>query len=512
MTRLSNLLIAGVALAAVALALWRLLAPFDGVSVERTTIGARTPATVYRPAGGEPAPTVLVAHGFAGSQQLMQPFALTLARNGYLAVTFDFLGHGQHPRPLTGDITKVEGATQNLLDQMAEVADYARGLPRSDGRLGLLGHSMASDIVVRFAQATDAPIQGTVAVSMFAPTVTSDTPGNMLVIVGGLEPGPLLDEAKRAVALKPGVDSPEPGKTYGSFADGTARGWRIAPRVEHIGVLYSQQSLRSARDWLNRSFARDSGAAAVTWGPWILLLVLAAAALARPAFSLLPAVRARPAGAGLGWRRAWPVVAIPAVATPLALWPLPTDFLPLLVGDYLAAHFGLYGLLSALALWYVGGRREIAAPKPKLPWGRLAIAAAAVAAYAILAVGLPIDSFFISFWPIAERLPLIAALFAGTLPFFLADEWLTRGPDHARGAYPATKALFLISLMAAAALDIEQLFFLFIIVPVMVLFFVVFGLFSRWSYKATGHPAVAGVANALIFAWAIAVTFPMVQQ
>jgi hypothetical protein len=66
--------------------------------------------------------------------------------------------------------------------------------------------------------------------------------------------------------------------------------------------------------------------------------------------------------------------------------------------------------------------------------------------------------------------------------------------------------------MAAAGLDIEQLFFLFIIVPVMVLFFVVFGLFSRWSYKATGHPAVAGVANALIFAWAIAVTFPMVQQ
>ena len=512
MTRLSNLLIAVVALVAVGLALWRLLAPFDGITVSQATVGERTPATVYRPAGQGPAPTVLIAHGFAGSQQLMQPFALTLARNGYLAVTFDFLGHGRNPLPLTGDITKVEGATQNLLDQMADVASFARGLPRSDGQLALLGHSMASDIIVRFAQQTQEPIVGTVAVSMFAPTITAETPENMLVVVGGLEPQALLDEAKRAVALKPGVSDPPPGAVYGSFDDGSARGWRISAGVEHIGVLYSQESLTAARDWLNRSFERESQAAATAWGPWILLLVLAAAALARPAFTLLPAVRAEPSGAGLGWRRVWPVVLLPAVATPLVLWLLPTDFLPLLVGDYLAAHFGLYGLLTALALWYVGRGRDIAAQTPTLPWARLALAAAAVAAYAILAVGLPIDSFFISFWPIAERLPLIAALFAGTLPFFLADEWLTRGPDHARGAYPATKAAFLVSLMAAAGLDIEQLFFLFIIVPVMVLFFIVFGLFSRWSYKATGHPAVAGVANALIFAWAIAVTFPMVQQ
>ncbi|MBK1698746.1 alpha/beta hydrolase [Rhodovibrio salinarum] len=508
---MSNLLIAVVALVAIGLALWRLLAPFDGVTVNQTTVGAHTPATVYRPAGDDTAPVVLIAHGFAGSQQLMQPAALTLARNGYIAVTFDFLGHGRNPLPLTGNITQVDGATQNLLEQMSEVAAFARALPRSDGRLALLGHSMASDIVVRFAQRADQPIQATVAISMFAPTVSAQTPRNLLVIVGGLEPQPLLDAARDAVALKPGVDDPREGEVYGDFADGSARGWRIADRVEHIGVLYSQESLTAARDWLNRSFGRESLAGPVQWGPWILLLVLAVAALARPLSTLLPAVRAQPVGAGLGWRRVWPAVVIPAVMTPLVLWLLPTNFLSLLVGDYLAAHFGLYGVLTGLSLWYIGRGRDIAQQKPALPWGRLAVAIAGVAAYGVLAVGLPIDRFFISFWPIPERLPLIAALFLGTLPFFLADEWLTRGPGHARGAYPATKALFLVSLMAAAALDIEQLFFLFIIVPVMVLFFLVFGLFSRWSYKTTGHPAVAGIANALIFAWAIGVTFPMVQ-
>jgi dienelactone hydrolase len=511
-TRLSNLVIAALGLVAVGLALWRLLAPYDGVTVTQTTVGEHTPATVYRPAGADAAPGVLIAHGFAGSQQLMQPIALSLARSGYLAVTFDFLGHGQHPLPLTGDITKVEGATQRLLDQMADVAAFTRDLPRADGRLALLGHSMASDIIVRFAQRTDQPIAATVAISMFAPTVTADSPGNMLVIVGGLEPQPLLDEARRAVALKEGVDAPEPGTVYGSFDAGSARGWQLAGGVEHIGVLYSQDTLQGARDWLNRAFGRTQTAGVVTWGPWVLLLVLAAAALARPLSTLLPAVRAEPTGAGLGWRKAWPVVVVPAVVTPLVLWPLPTNFLPLLVGDYLAAHFALYGVLTGLTLWYVGRGRDLAEPPASLPWARLLLAAAAVAAYAILAVGVPIDRFFISFWPIPERLALIAALFAGTLPFFLTNEWLTRGPGHARGAYPVSKALFLLSLMAAAALDLDDLFFLFIIVPVMVLFFIVFGLFSRWSYQATGHPAVAGLANALIFAWAIAVTFPMVQQ
>ena len=100
-------------------------------------------------------------------------------------------------------------------------------------------------------------------------------------------------------------------------------------------------------------------------------------------------------------------------------------------------------------------------------------------------------------------------MLAGTLAYFLADEWLTRGPAAARGAYPASKSAFLASLAIAVALDFERLFFLVIIIPVIVLFFVVHGLFSAWVNRRTGHPWVAGIANALVFAWAIGVTFPL---
>jgi hypothetical protein len=95
------------------------------------------------------------------------------------------------------------------------------------------------------------------------------------------------------------------------------------------------------------------------------------------------------------------------------------------------------------------------------------------------------------------------------LLFFISDEWLTRGEGAARGAYAVSKIAFLLSLALAVALDPMRLFFLIIIVPVIVIFFVVYGLFSRWTYRQTQHPLVAGIANAVAFAWAIGVTFPL---
>ncbi len=72
-----------------------------------------------------------------------------------------------------------------------------------------------------------------------------------------------------------------------------------------------------------------------------------------------------------------------------------------------------------------------------------------------------------------------------------------------------SKFAFLISLAIAVGLDPQRLFFLVLIVPVMVPFFMVYGLFSRWIYATTGYPLLAGTAAAVAFAWAIGVTFPL---
>ena len=105
---------------------------------------------------------------------------------------------------------------------------------------------------------------------------------------------------------------------------------------------------------------------------------------------------------------------------------------------------------------------------------------------------------------------LVAVLLVGTLPYFLADEWLTRGRGAALGAHAVTKIAFVVSLGIAVALDPERLFFVVVIVPVIIPFFIVYGLVSRWTYANTGDPLVAAVASAVAFAWAIGVTFPLV--
>jgi dienelactone hydrolase len=335
------------AILAIALGAWQLHAAARGVTTEATTVDG-TPVTVFRAADGAPAPAVVIAHGFAGSQQLMQSFAIALARAGYVAVTFDFAGHGRNPTPLAGSITEVEGATRNLVAETARVAAFARGL--GDGRLAVLGHSMASDIVVRFAQQSP-NVAATLAVSMFSPAVTADSPRNLLVIVGDWE-GMLKAEALRAVGLATAPAPAEAGVTYGDPAAGSGRRAVWSPGVEHVGVLYSRDSLVAAIDWLDRSFgvARAEPPAIDSRGPWILLLLAGVVALARPLSRLLPRVADPALGAGLPWRSLWPLLLVPMLATPLLLRVLPTHFLPVLVADYLAVHFALYGLLTAALL------------------------------------------------------------------------------------------------------------------------------------------------------------------
>lgn len=500
-----NTLIAVVAATAILLALFELHAATASVTVTRMNIGG-TPATLYRPMSRAPGPAVLIAHGFAGSQQLMQSFALTFARNGYAALTFDFPGHGRNPFPLTGSITDPNGATRTLLQAMTPIARVARA--SGDGRLAVLGHSMASDIVVRFAEAMP-DVAATIAVSMFSPVVTATAPRNLLIIVGDWETM-LKREALRALDLATAPAHGKPGVTYGKFSDGSARRVAFSAHVEHASVLFSGQSTGEALAWLDQALAIKRIAPPLIdhRGLWILLLIAGVVLLARPLAGLLPRISVPATGADLPWRQLGIPLLTPMLLTPLLLRVLPTHFLPVLVGDYLAAHFAVYGIVTALCLLGLRKGRPAAAFRAART-GSFLTATIAVVGYGFVALVWPINAYVTSFVPGRERGLLIVVMLVGTLCYFLSDEWLTRGPRSARGAYLASKLAFLVSLAIAVGLDLERLFFLIIIVPVIILFFLVYGLFSKWTYQRTGQPLVLGFANAIAFAWAIGVTFPL---
>ncbi|MFO1090349.1 MAG: alpha/beta fold hydrolase [Hyphomicrobiales bacterium] len=489
------------ALAAIVASLWELSQSTRGIAITAIDIDG-TPATLFTPQGATPENAVVIAHGFAGSQQLMRSFALAFARNGIAAITFDLLGHGRNPAPLTGNLEAIDGATRRLVAETQQVIAYAR--EHGAKQVALLGHSMASDVVVRTADATPG-IAATIAVSMFSPAVTATVPRNLLVIVGDWEPG-LKAEALRAVGLATAPQPARTGETSGSFADGTARRVVFAPHVEHVSVLFSETALREAVIWASTAFGSPIQNPAInTRGPWLLVLIAGLVLIVRPLSLLLPVVAQPPAGRALPWRTLLPAMTVAALGTPLVLRIVPTTFLPVLVADYLVVHFAVFGILFAAAARLLAGPLGLQPPTE-----RFVLAATLLS---LLTTGLlapALDKEALSFLPTGTRWLLIAVLLSGTLPFFAAVEWLTRGPNAVRWGYALTQVAFILSLALAIAFDFERLFFLIIIVPVIAIFLVVVSLYSRWSFERTGDPMVAAVANALLFAVAIGVTFPLV--
>jgi dienelactone hydrolase len=462
----------------------------SGLDISPMRIGS-TPATVYRQPGAS-GPLVVVAHGFAGSRQLMQAYSLTLARSGYVVLAFDFEGHGRNPVPMSGDVTSIDGTTALLVAETRRVIAAGRTLPGISGGVALLGHSMATDIIVRAAIAESAegrPVAAVVAISMFSGAVSETQPAGLLMISGQWE------GALRAVALD-NLRKLEPDAEEGEtvVANGVARRAVVAPAVEHVGVLFSAAALREARDWLDAAFDRTSEGPVVRPGPWIALLFCGIVVLLRPLTLLLP--HGPPLPDTLPAARFWAALLIPALLVPVIGTSLYQPFMPVLVADYLMAHLAAYGGLQLLLAWRRGPLSlSIPAVLLLVVWG-------------VAVFGLAMDRYVASFVPNAERSAIILILCVGTIPAMVADGILTGGGTATLARRVATRAALILSLGGAALLDPDRLMFLFIVLPVLVLFFLLHGLMGRWVGWRSG-PVSAGIGLGLCLAWSLGVSFPL---
>lgn len=481
MKRWGGLVTGLLALGIVALSVFMLERGRAGLVITDLAVGS-TPATLYQQPGAA-GPLVVVAHGFAGSRQLMLAYSLTLAKSGYTVLAFDFEGHGRNPVPMSGDLSAIEGTTQRLVDETLRVLVAGRAMPGVGQGVALLGHSMATDVIARAAIA-DGGVDAVVGISMFSQAVTADQPARLLVISGQWE------AMLRAAALRMAqlVDPAAVEGTTVTAGDVTRR-TVVAPGVEHVGVLYSGTALREARTWLDTALGHPSAGPVVKPGLWILLLLAGIVMLFRPLAGFLPR---GPAAAVVPVRRFWAAVLVPAVVVPLVAVFIYRPFLPVLVADYLIIHLALYGVAQLLILrvW----------PLPRVVW----IAALALVIWGLAVFGLAIDRYAASFVPTVQRLGIIAALGLGTVPFMLADGLVAVGGWRRLVA----RLMFLASLAAAAFLDLDRLLFVLIILPVIALFFLILGPLGRWVARQSGAGS-AGLGLGAILAWALGVSFPL---
>ncbi|SEP57570.1 Serine aminopeptidase, S33 [Ectothiorhodospira magna] len=505
--------VAWLSLVAIVTALWQLHGGTQGIEIRQTQVDG-VPMTLYLPAQETPAPVAVIAHGFAGSRQMMQPLAITLARNGYIALTFDFPGHGANRQPFVANLMDEDRRRALLGGALETAVTTGLALPGADGRLALLGHSMAGDILLMHMHEHPRQVQAAVLLSPYISGAFSlETLNNLLFVFGSLEPTELHDPALNAFG--PLTPTPEVGITYGHPADGSARRLALAGGVEHIGVLYAQDALRESLAWLDASIGPPGAGHdgdVERRGPWLGLLFLGIITLAWPLSRLLPRLAVPPLGLGLSRWSLLKMLWIPALLTPLLLWAVPVGLLPLLLVDYLALHFAVYGLLCWVLLsWWGRRHRHDQSPLATIRWQALGPVTVLVAGYLTLAIGIPVHLYVTGYLPGVERALILPLVFLGMLLFFSADEWMTRGAEAAGGAYALTKVFLFLSLILAVTLRLETLFFLIIILPAILVCLTVYGLLSGWIYRATGHPWVGTVAVALALAWGMSVTFPLVR-
>lgn len=454
------------------------------VIVTRFDVG-QTPVARYALVDAD-GPVVVVAHGFAGSQQMMQGYALPLARAGYHVFVFDFLGHGRNPVPMSGDVTSVDGTTRLLVEQTAQVMD---AVAPQGGKIALLGHSMATDILVRTAESRS-DVGPIVLISAFSQVISEVAPDDLLLVTGAWESG------LRSAALD-SLRMVDPTASEGDIVDNgiISRRAVVARFSEHVSVLHSRDGRRAALDWLDRVYDRTSDITILPTGWAIIGLLAGLVIIFRPIARFIPLRdfdRLR-----LNRGQTAIILLVPATLAPLcALLPLP-DVLPVLVADYLMLHLLVFGVLqlALLRVW-----RVTVGPLKWVAFGVLLLACAIF--------GFALDRYAANFWPTAGRAGIIAAMLIGALPFMVADAVLTTG-QSVLGRL-ATRASFLVSLGIAVAFDFERLFFLLLIAPVMILFYIVFGTMGRVTALRAG-PIASGLALGVVLAWALGVSFPMFQ-
>lgn len=482
-----------VAIVLICIAVFALERERAGLVISDLEVGG-TPATLYQMPDSN-GPVVVVAHGFAGSRQMMQAYSLRLAQAGYRVVAFDFEGHGRNPTPMRGDVTSVDGTTALLVAETRKVIAGARELPNAS-QMAILGHSMATDIIVRASLAearADAPLDAVVAISMFSEAVTKDAPKRLLVISGEWE-SYLRQAALDAVHLvDPQVDE-------GQLAQSgeVVRRAVVAPKVEHIGVLFSARAVDAALDWLDVTFDRNGAEPAGAMGLWVLVLLSGIVMGFYPLAGLLPKGPVTPRVSSSRFLLA---SLAPMLVVPLVLTQVYSNFLPVLVADYLMLHLALFGVmqLAVMRIWNT----------PRL--SRLLPAVAALAFWGIVVFGLALDRYAASFWPTSARLPIIAVLCIGTIPFAVADSFATQAGRGLLWRRLLARLALFVSLGLAAVLDPAELTFVLIVLPVFLLFFLVHGLLGRWVGRRSGA-AAAGLGLGLCLAWALGVSFPMFAQ
>lgn len=459
-----------------------------GIAMARSGLEVRSlqregvPLLYLAPQQAKAVPGVLVAHGFAGSKQLMLGYGHVLAHAGYAVMIWDFDGHGANGTRLQRqELQKnLDVALQALLEQ-----------PQVDPtRLALLGHSMGSGIVMSAGIRSLDRFAATIAVSPTGAEVTPQAPRNLQLQAGSGE-GRFIANAERLLAQAGGDNT--------NLATGQGRELMVIPGVEHITILFSDSSHQAALRWLNTTFERTTDSSYVDrrmgWYGlhllgWLIGLAAIAPLLTQPETTVMKVASIR----------RWAGLAIAPLVAVAGLIVLSQKFnLQDLGGIQVGGAVGVWFLIAGLT--WLG----ILARLPR-PTYRALVSGVALFVILWIAFGAMAQVVWLPWWLIPMRLRVWLPLAIACLPWFLASGIVQQhiGVGQ-RILWWLGQSIVLIGGFVLTLNFLPQLGFMFLLLPLfpplMGILSLVAGLMNRvWIYA---------IGSALFFGWLLAAGFPL---
>ena len=424
----------------------------------------------------------IICHGYAGSKEMMRQLAFDISNAGSNAVIFDFIGHGSNAQKLINNPTELSGTTQQLVDQLIDIIDFLKTKYGSEIKINLIGHSMASDIVIRASENQD--ISSIAAISPYSTKVTSNFPRDLLLTSGQFERHLRKHSLKFTQLIDPVANENI------EYSNGTVR--RKASYTKntgHVSVIYSPHTSREIIEWFDlTNYERSIWATHIIW--ILLSLTIITYGLSRLQFSKakyhekqkLSSIRLT-------------IVSVTSLA--IAFFSGLLDYQPFSLFGFgsIAAYFGLYGLAILILCKEARDNLE-----------NFSLYSFLKLAVAFLFLAILINQFIGSYYITNHRLYAFLIMIIPITIFCVAIENLI--------AFSSTALAVLIRIMPIIGFSILLAIFpnkygvMFTTVPIYIFYFLVFGYIGKFQRNQIGS-YTTGATNGIFLTFAFAATNPI---
>ncbi len=217
----------------------------------KTSDGITVSFNVFEPKnGGMNKKAVILGHGVMSNKEMLKDFAVEFAAAGFVAIPFDFRGHGQS----TG-----EHSWGSLTNDIQAIVSYLNTRPDIDtSNLAYLGYSMGGVGLQVVNESTD--FKCFIGAGTRLPTDVrkgnSTAPLNILMILGRYDELISPEDLKVGLSDYTGIPAADldVNQLYGSFQEGNASMIYLDDLTNHVLGNWDPDFIREARNFLGNVF------------------------------------------------------------------------------------------------------------------------------------------------------------------------------------------------------------------------------------------------------------------